>query len=94
VVRLSQHTFWAADLYEFASHIFSTAATRGVTTARRTAMFGGIAVAPIGYVKRDLLPSFRMDLAMTFPTKGDEIFFSIVAKPTSRRDVVNFQSNA
>jgi hypothetical protein len=35
-----------------------------------------------------------MDLAMTFPTEGDEIFFSIVAKPTSRRDVVNFQSNA
>ena len=39
-----------------------------------------------------LLAMFRMDLAMTFPTEGDEIFFSIMAKPTSRNNVVNFQS--
>jgi hypothetical protein len=40
------------------------------------------------------LKLFRMNLAMTFPTEGDEIFFGIMAKPTSRRDVVNFQSRA
>jgi hypothetical protein len=35
-----------------------------------------------------------MDQAMTFPTESDEIIFSIMAKPTSRTDVVNFQSHA
>jgi hypothetical protein len=35
-----------------------------------------------------------MDLAMTFPTESDEIFLSIMAKPTSRRDVVSFQARA
>jgi hypothetical protein len=42
----------------------------------------------------DLRCSIRMDLAVAFPSKGDEIFFSIMAKSTSRRDVVNFQSRA
>jgi len=32
-----------------------------------------------------------MDLAMAFPTKCDEILFGVIAKPTSRSDVVNFK---
>jgi len=32
-----------------------------------------------------------MNLPVTFPTDGDEIFFSIMAQLTSRRNVVNFQ---
>jgi hypothetical protein len=31
-----------------------------------------------------------MHLVVTFPTESDEIFFSIVAQLTSRRNVVNF----
>jgi hypothetical protein len=31
-----------------------------------------------------------MDLAVAFPAESDEIFFSIVAQLTSRRNVVNF----
>jgi hypothetical protein len=33
-----------------------------------------------------------MDLAMTFPTEGDENFFRILAKPPAWDYVVNFQS--
>jgi hypothetical protein len=35
-----------------------------------------------------------MNLPVTFPTEGDEVFFNIMAQLTSRRDVVNFQSCA
>jgi len=31
-----------------------------------------------------------MDLAVAFPTEGDEVFFSIIAQLTARRNVVNF----
>ena len=35
---------------------------------------------------------FGMDLAVAFPTEGDEIFLGIMAESTSGYDVVNFQS--
>jgi hypothetical protein len=36
----------------------------------------------------------NMDLAVAFPTEGDEILFSIVPKLTSWDNVVNVQSHA
>jgi hypothetical protein len=42
----------------------------------------------IGLKKR--AQSFQMSASMASPTERDEIFFRIVAKPTSRRNVVNF----
>jgi hypothetical protein len=37
----------------------------------------------------DLRSSIRTDLAMAFPTQGDEIFFNIIGQLTWRRFVVN-----
>ena len=37
-------------------------------------------------------PSFAMDLAVAFPTQGDEILFGVMAQPTSGHDVVHFES--
>ena len=41
-------------------------------------------------VRIDLRSSIRMDLAMTFPTKSDEVFFNIIAQLAARCNVVNF----
>jgi hypothetical protein len=38
------------------------------------------------------LKLFRMNLAMAFPTEGDEVFFSIGPELASRCNVVNFQT--